>query len=94
MELLAVRKKVFNETDRANDCAAVFHELSILDRLLTPLILVCMIMGVAIGACVDGVQEAFDTVRLREVSVREYHPWSQLRMILISFKPLLSACSS
>jgi ACR3 family arsenite transporter len=28
-----------------------------------------MIVGVAIGACVDGVQEAFDTVRFHDVSV-------------------------
>jgi hypothetical protein len=33
-----------------------------------------MIVGVAIGACVDGVQEAFDTVRFHDVSVREFCP--------------------
>jgi ACR3 family arsenite efflux pump ArsB len=50
--------------------SGIFKELSILDRLLTPLILVCMIVGVLIGNYVSGVQEAFDTVRLNEVSVR------------------------
>jgi hypothetical protein len=42
--------------------SGIFKELSILDRLLTPLILVCMIVGVLIGNYVSGVQEAFDTV--------------------------------
>lgn len=47
-------------------------QLSILDRLLTPLILLCMIVGVIIGEFVPNVQHAFDTVRFKSVSVREY----------------------
>jgi hypothetical protein len=51
---------------------ALYSELSILDRLLTPLILVFMIVGVVIGEFVSGIQEAFDTVQLNGVSVRTY----------------------
>ncbi|KAK7688387.1 hypothetical protein QCA50_008760 [Cerrena zonata] len=47
----------------------VFKQLSLLDRLLTPLILLCMIVGVIIGEFVPNVQAAFDTVQLRSVSV-------------------------
>ena len=47
-------------------------QLSILDRLLTPLILLCMIVGVIIGEFVPNVQHAFDTVRFKSVSVREF----------------------
>ena len=43
-----------------------------MDRLLTPLILICMIIGVAVGACVNGVQDAFDTIRFHDVSVRTF----------------------
>jgi ACR3 family arsenite transporter len=50
---------------------AIFTRLSILDRLLTPAILVCMIMGVVIGEFAPHVQEAFNTARLDGVSVRE-----------------------
>jgi hypothetical protein len=49
---------------------AVFQELSLLDRLLTTIILLSMIVGVLIGVYVDGVQEAFDVVQLHDVSVR------------------------
>ena len=38
-------------------------KLSVLDRLLTPAILVCMVVGVLIGNYVPGVQAAFDTAR-------------------------------
>jgi len=48
---------------------AIFTRLSILDRLLTPAILVCMIMGVVIGEFAPHVQEAFNTARLDGVSV-------------------------
>ncbi|KIJ64714.1 hypothetical protein HYDPIDRAFT_111299 [Hydnomerulius pinastri MD-312] len=48
---------------------ALFQKLSILDRLLTPLILVCMVIGVVIGEFVPGVQSAFDTVQFDSVSV-------------------------
>ncbi|KIM52569.1 hypothetical protein SCLCIDRAFT_1223640 [Scleroderma citrinum Foug A] len=43
--------------------------LSLLDRLLAPLILLCMIVGVLIGVFVNGVQEAFNTVEFHGVSV-------------------------
>lgn len=46
-------------------------QLSLLDRLLTPLILLCMIVGVIIGEFVGNVQHAFDTVRFKSVSVRK-----------------------
>ncbi|KAG1850348.1 sodium bile acid symporter family-domain-containing protein [Suillus subalutaceus] len=48
---------------------ALFQKLSILDRLLTPAILVCMVVGVVIGEFVPGVQQAFDTVKFDSVSV-------------------------
>ncbi|KAH9931077.1 arsenical-resistance protein ACR3 [Epithele typhae] len=47
---------------------SMVKKLSILDRLLTPAILVCMIVGVLIGNFVPGVQEAFDTARFQSVS--------------------------
>ncbi|KAF8141356.1 sodium bile acid symporter family-domain-containing protein [Boletus edulis] len=47
----------------------LFQRLNILDRLLTPLILVFMVVGVLIGEFVPGVQPAFDTVRFDSVSV-------------------------
>ncbi|KAL6298250.1 sodium bile acid symporter family-domain-containing protein [Sparassis latifolia] len=48
---------------------ALVKRLSIIDRLLTPAILLAMITGVLIGEFVPGVQAAFDTVRLQSVSV-------------------------
>jgi hypothetical protein len=54
----------------AHKWIALYQELSVLDRALTPLILLCMIIGVLIGVYVSGVQEAFDTIRLNDVSVR------------------------
>ncbi|KAF5345712.1 hypothetical protein D9758_013063 [Tetrapyrgos nigripes] len=47
----------------------VFQKLSFQDRLLTPIILVFMILGVVIGNFVPDVQSAFDTVRFKNVSV-------------------------
>ena len=49
----------------------LFQRLGILDRLLTPLILISMVVGVVIGEFVPGVQPAFDTVQFYSVSVRE-----------------------
>ena len=49
----------------------IFKQLSLLDRLLTPLILLCMIIGVIIGELVPNLQAAFDTVRFQSVSVRK-----------------------
>ena len=51
--------------------AALLKKLSILDRLLTPAILLCMIGGVLIGNFVPGVQDAFDTARFHSVSARK-----------------------
>ncbi|OBZ67187.1 Arsenite resistance protein ArsB [Grifola frondosa] len=48
---------------------ALVKKLSILDRLLTPAILLTMIVGVIIGEFVPNVQNAFDTVRFHSVSV-------------------------
>ncbi|KAI0703383.1 sodium bile acid symporter family-domain-containing protein [Cerioporus squamosus] len=48
--------------------AALVKKLSVLDRLLTPAILICMIVGVLIGNFVSGVQAAFDTARFQSVS--------------------------
>ncbi|KAI0630326.1 sodium bile acid symporter family-domain-containing protein [Trametes polyzona] len=48
--------------------AELVKRLSILDRLLTPAILLCMIAGVLIGNFVPGVQDAFDTARFQSVS--------------------------
>jgi hypothetical protein len=50
----------------------LFKRLSILDRLLTPLIIFAMIIGVIIGEFAPHVQQAFDTVRFDSVSVRAY----------------------
>ena len=50
---------------------AVFKDLSLLDKLLTPLILSAMVIGVIIGEFVPGVQAAFNTVTFHDVSVRE-----------------------
>ncbi|KAG6835560.1 hypothetical protein H0H93_016995 [Arthromyces matolae] len=49
----------------------IFKKLSLLDKLLSPLIIIAMIVGVVIGEFVPGVQAAFDTVRFNSVSVRE-----------------------
>ena len=56
-------------TDRLS---ALFQRLGILDRLLTPLILISMIVGVVIGEFVPGVQSVFDTVQFDSVSVRRW----------------------
>ncbi|KAF7350344.1 Arsenite resistance protein ArsB [Mycena venus] len=47
----------------------LFKRLSILDRLLTPAILIAMIVGVLIGEYVPNVQEAFDLARFDGVSI-------------------------
>ncbi|KAJ7151239.1 sodium bile acid symporter family-domain-containing protein [Mycena filopes] len=47
----------------------VFKRLSILDRLLTPAILLAMIVGVLIGEYVPTVQDAFNTARFDGVSI-------------------------
>lgn len=52
---------------------AMFSKLGLQDKLLTPIILLTMIIGVIIGEFVPNVQAAFDTVRFDSVSAREYH---------------------
>ncbi|KAG6920091.1 hypothetical protein DXG01_010159 [Tephrocybe rancida] len=47
----------------------IFKKLSLLDKLLSPLIILVMIIDVVIGEFVPGVQAAFDTVRFNSVSV-------------------------
>ncbi|GLB37286.1 putative arsenical-resistance protein ACR3 [Lyophyllum shimeji] len=47
----------------------IFNKLGLLDKLLSPLIILVMIVGVVIGEFVPNVQEAFDTVRFDSVSV-------------------------
>ncbi|KAI0745817.1 arsenical-resistance protein ACR3 [Earliella scabrosa] len=59
---------VDNQNEEFNAPAALLKKLSILDRLLTPAILLCMIGGVLIGNFVPGVQDAFDTARFHSVS--------------------------
>lgn len=51
--------------------SVIFKKLGILDRLLTPAILLAMIIGVVIGEFVPRVQQAFNTARFEGVSVRE-----------------------
>jgi len=60
---------VHNDTDP--EVAEIFKKLSILDRILTPVILIAMIVGVIIGEFVPNVQRAFDTARFDSVSARE-----------------------
>ena len=61
-----------NTTTREKTNTTSFvKELSILDRLLTPLVLLAMIVGVIIGEFVPGVQHAFDTATFGDVSLRE-----------------------
>jgi len=47
----------------------LLKELTILDRLLTPLILVFMIVGVVLGVFVPSIRTAFDTVKFHSVSI-------------------------
>lgn len=52
--------------------AGLLLQLSWLDRLLSPLILLSMIIGVIIGEFAPNVQSTFDTVKLHNVSARSY----------------------
>ncbi|TDL26612.1 arsenical-resistance protein ACR3 [Rickenella mellea] len=47
----------------------IYKELSLLDRLLTPFIILCMILGVIIGEFAGDVQKAFNTIEFYGVSV-------------------------
>jgi hypothetical protein len=62
---------VQDERRSLTSSVVLFKKLGIFDRLLTPLILVSMVVGVLIGNFVPGIQAAFDTVKLDSVSVRE-----------------------
>lgn len=53
---------------------AIFKELGLLDRLLTPLIILFMIIGVVIGEFAPHIRDAFDTVNFDNVSVRALFP--------------------
>ena len=53
------------------DAVGVFLGLSIQDRLLSPLIVLAMIIGVIIGEFCPNAQHALDTVRFDSVSVRQ-----------------------
>ena len=48
-----------------------FDELSILDKLLSPFILLSMILGVILGEFAPSVRVKLDTVKLHGVSLRE-----------------------
>jgi len=65
----AVRGSIPQQGQEAVIPKELFKRLSILDRLLTPLIILTMIIGVIIGEFVPHVQQAFDTVRFDTVSV-------------------------
>jgi hypothetical protein len=58
-----------HETDTV--AVDLFKKLSILDRILTPVILIAMVVGVIIGEFAPNVQRAFDTARFDSVSARE-----------------------
>ncbi|KAJ3490401.1 hypothetical protein NLI96_g1499 [Meripilus lineatus] len=47
----------------------IFRRLSVIDKLLTPAIFVAMVVGIVIGEFVPSVQEAFDTVQFKSVSL-------------------------
>jgi len=53
---------------------AIFKELGLLDKLLTPLIILFMIIGVVIGEFAPQIRDAFDTVQFDNVSVRALFP--------------------
>lgn len=52
--------------------SGIIKRLSLTDKLLTPIILLSMILGVIIGVYAPRVQESFDTIQFNGVSVREY----------------------
>lgn len=51
---------------------AVWKQLSVLDRLLSPLILLAMILGVILSEFAPRVREALNTTHFNGVSVRQY----------------------
>lgn len=70
--LLKVGKLFFPlDRVRTDHFTAMFQELSLLDRMLTPLILIFMIVGVIIGHYAPEVKDALDTVKFYGVSARK-----------------------
>ncbi|TFK54314.1 arsenical-resistance protein ACR3 [Heliocybe sulcata] len=62
--LYAIDRRFLNPSLGAKDSP----QLSLLDRLLTPAILFCMVIGVIIGEYAPNVQDAFDTATFHDVS--------------------------
>jgi hypothetical protein len=58
-----------HETD--TEAVDLFKKLSIIDRIITPLIFIAMVVGIIIGEFAPNVQRAFDTARINNVSARE-----------------------
>ena len=52
----------------------IFKKLGILDKLLSPLIILFMILGVVTGEFAPHIQQAFDAIDFHGVSVRESTP--------------------
>ncbi|KAF8660457.1 hypothetical protein AX16_001637 [Volvariella volvacea WC 439] len=77
MDPPSAAEKVFDSNKTSDDPThreeevptVLFKKLGLLDKLLSPLIILVMIIGVVIGEFVPGVQEAFDTVHFDTVSV-------------------------
>ena len=67
--LLIAHRQVIDETD--SPPVDLFKKLSIVDRLLTPLILITMVIGVVVGKFTPNIQKAFDTARFDSVPARE-----------------------
>ena len=51
-----------------------FKELSILDRLTTPLVFIAMVVGVIIGEFAPGIRSALDIAKFNGVSIRAWLP--------------------
>lgn len=68
---LPIETKYTGTTSNETVTPSLLKELSWLDRLLTPLVLLSMIVGVIIGEFVSGVQEAFNTATFADVSLRK-----------------------
>ena len=60
-----------NPRPLTNFLSDIFKKLGILDKLLSPLIILFMILGVVIGEYAPHVQQTFDVIDFHGVSVRE-----------------------
>ncbi|EAU91316.2 arsenite transporter [Coprinopsis cinerea okayama7 len=56
----------------------IFSELSIFDKLLTPLIIVTMVVGVVLGEYVPSIKDGLDAAKFHNVSLRMYPPSSMI----------------